>query len=104
MSTSRRSKSERVAESRMPIDLIVDRGFLLDIGVGRGDVGLGLVVVVVADEILHGIVRKVSPELLNRAAPPESCYGPERVVGRLSFSTTFAIVKVLPDPVTPSST
>ena len=39
-----------------PFDLLVDRGVLLDIGVGLGDVGLGLIVVVVADEILDGVL------------------------------------------------
>ena len=47
------------------LDLIVDGGVLLDIGVGVGDVGLGLVVVVVGDEILHGVFRE---ELLELAA------------------------------------
>ena len=47
-----------------PIDLVVDGGFLLDVGVGRRDVGLGLVVVVVADEVLDGVVGKEALELL----------------------------------------
>ena len=38
------------------VDLLVDRGFLLDVGVGARDVGLGLVVVVVGDEILDRVV------------------------------------------------
>ena len=45
------------------VDLLVDRGFLLDIGVGARDVGLGLVVVVVADEILDRVVGEERPEL-----------------------------------------
>ena len=40
------------------VELVVDGGFLFDEGVARGDVGLGLVVVVVADEILDGILRE----------------------------------------------
>ena len=40
------------------LDLLVDGGVLLDIGVGLRDVGLGLVVVVVRDEIDDGVVRK----------------------------------------------
>ena len=40
------------------VDLLVDRRFLLDVGVGARDVGLGLVVVVVGDEILDRVVRE----------------------------------------------
>ena len=46
------------------VDLLVGGGVLLDIGVGMGDVGLGLIVVVIADEILHGVVGEKLPELL----------------------------------------
>ncbi len=46
------------------VDLVVDARFLLDVGVGLGDVGLGLVVVVVGDEVLHRVVREEAPELL----------------------------------------
>ena len=45
------------------VDLFVNRGVLLDVGVGPRHVGLGLVVVVVGDEELHGIVREEAPEL-----------------------------------------
>ncbi len=45
------------------VDLLVDRGFLLDIGVGARDVGLRLVVVVVGDEILDRVVGKERLEL-----------------------------------------
>ena len=40
-----------------PLDLVVDRGVLLDVGVGLRDVRLWLVVVVVGDEVLHRVVR-----------------------------------------------
>ena len=46
-----------------PLDLVVDRGVLLDEGVRLGDVGLGLVVVVVGDKIFDRIVRKQLAEL-----------------------------------------
>ncbi len=46
------------------IDLVVDRRFLLDVGVAGGDVGLGLVVVVVADEVLDRVVGKEAAEFL----------------------------------------
>ena len=40
------------------LDVLVDRGVLLDVGVARGHVGLGLVVVVVRDEVLDRVVRE----------------------------------------------
>ncbi len=46
-----------------PVDLFVDRGFLLDIGVRARHIGFGLVVVIVGDEILDRIVRKEALEL-----------------------------------------
>ncbi len=51
----------RVAQA---IDLLVDGGVLLDVGVRGGDVGLGLVVVVVGDEILHGVLGQELAELV----------------------------------------
>src|SRR5439155_666328 len=47
-----------------PVNLIVDGGFLLDVRVGRGDVGLGLVVVVVADEVFGRVLREESTEFV----------------------------------------
>ena len=44
-------------------DLLVDRRVLLDVDVALGDVGLGLVVVVVADEVVYGVVGKELLEL-----------------------------------------
>nr|BFF24944.1 hypothetical protein GCM10025732_29090 [Glycomyces mayteni] len=49
-----------------PLDLLVDRGVLLDVGVGLGDVRLGLVVVVVGDVVLDGVVRQELAELLRQ--------------------------------------
>ena len=57
------------------VDLLVDRGFLLDIGVGARHVGLGLVVVVIADEIFDRVVREEAPELAVEL-------GGQRLVGR----------------------
>jgi hypothetical protein len=51
----------RVAET---IDLVVDRAVLLDEGVARRDVRLGLVVVVVADEVLDPVVGEELAHLL----------------------------------------
>ncbi len=45
------------------VDLLVDRGILLDIGVGARDVGFRLVVIVIGDEILHRVVGKEILEL-----------------------------------------
>ena len=47
-----------------PVDLLVDRRVLLDVEVPRRDVGLGLVVVVVGDEVLDGVLREVRAELV----------------------------------------
>ena len=41
-----------------PVYLLVQRRFLLDIGVGARDIGLGLVVVVIRDEILDRVLRE----------------------------------------------
>ena len=57
------------------VDLFVDVGVLGDVGVGAGDVGLGLVVVVVGDEVLDGVLGE---ELLELGAE----LGGERPVGR----------------------
>ena len=46
-----------------PIDRIVDRGVLGNVGVGGGDVGLRLVVIVVADEVLHRVLGEEALEL-----------------------------------------
>ncbi len=46
------------------VELVVDGGFLLDVEVAGGDVGFGLVVVVVADEVLDGVVGEELFELV----------------------------------------
>ena len=46
------------------VDLLVDRGVLLDVEVLRRDVRLGLVVVVVGDEVLDRVVREELAELV----------------------------------------
>ncbi len=43
-----------------PVDLLVDRGFLLDIGVGARHIGFRLVIIVIGDEIFDGVVRERS--------------------------------------------
>jgi hypothetical protein len=46
------------------VDLLVDRAVLLDVEVLRRHVGLGLVVVVVGDEVLDRVVREELAELV----------------------------------------
>ena len=46
------------------VDLLVDRRVLLDVEVLARDVGLGLVVVVVGDEVLDRVLREVRAELV----------------------------------------
>ena len=57
-----------------PLDLLVDRGVLLDVGVGLRDVGLGLVVVVVGDEVLDRVVGEQLAQLVGEL-------GGQRLVG-----------------------
>ncbi len=45
------------------VDLLIDGAVLLDIGVGAGDIGFRLVIVVIADEILDRVLRKELLEL-----------------------------------------
>ena len=45
------------------VDLFVDGGLFFDIGVGARDIGLGLVVVVIGDEILHRVGGEERAEL-----------------------------------------
>ena len=45
------------------VDLLVDRGFLLDIGVGARHIGFRLVIIVIGDEIFDRIVGKEALEL-----------------------------------------
>ena len=56
--------SEKVVGCRMPqpLHLIVDRGILLNEGIGLGDVRLRLVVIVVGHEILNGVVGQEFPK------------------------------------------
>ena len=46
------------------VELVVDRRFLLDVNVARGNVGFGLVIVVIGDKILDRIVREERLELV----------------------------------------
>ena len=57
-----------------PVDLVVDRAVLLDVGVARRQIRLRLVVVVVADEVLHPVVGEERPHLVGQL-------GRQRLVG-----------------------
>ncbi len=46
-----------------PVNGFVDGGVFLDVEVGLGDVGFRLIIIVVADEILHRVVREELLEL-----------------------------------------
>ena len=46
-----------------PVDLLVHRGGLFDIGVAGGDVGLRLIVIIIGNEVLHRRVREEALEL-----------------------------------------
>ena len=57
------------------VNLLVDINLFFDVGVGAGDIGFRLVVVVVADEVLHGVFGEELLELAGRAGRPGSCCG-----------------------------
>ena len=63
MMTSRRDSERARRRVAQPVDLVVDRAVLLDVRVGRRQVRLGLVVVVVGDEVLDPVLREQLPEL-----------------------------------------
>ena len=46
------------------VDVLVDEGVFFDVDVALRDVGFGLVVVVVADEVVDGVAREEAAELL----------------------------------------
>ena len=64
ITTSRRANSAGGGGVAQAVDLLVDRRVLLDVEVLGRDVGLGLVVVVVGDEVLHGVAGEVGAELV----------------------------------------
>ena len=55
---SRRSNSDLRGGEPQLVQLVVDGGFFFDVDVARGNVGFGLVVVVIADEILDRVAGK----------------------------------------------
>ena len=85
------------------VDLVVDRGVLLDVEVAARDVGLRLVVVVVGDEVLDRVVAgsRSRNSLHSCAASVLLCAITS--AGRWTAWIVAAIVIVLPVPVAPSS-
>ena len=84
------------------VDLVVDRGVLLDVEVLGRDVGLGLVVVVVGDEVLDRVLGEELAELVAELRGQRLVVGDHQRVGRCTAAIVAAIVKVLPVPVAPS--
>ncbi len=60
ITTSRPADKRAGRGEPQPINFLVDRGVLLDVNVPLRYVRLGLVVVVVADEVMDSVVRKES--------------------------------------------
>ena len=61
--TSRRENSELMVGEPQALDFLVHAGILLDEGVGARDVGFGLVIIEVADEIFDGVFWEKTLEL-----------------------------------------
>jgi len=56
---------ERVRRAQaQPVDLVVDRRLLGDIGVRGGDIGLWLIIVIIADKVLDRVPGKEAPKFL----------------------------------------
>ena len=64
MMQSRRSNSERVAREAQLVELVVDGGFLFDVDVAGGNVGFGLVVVVIDTKYSTALCGKKRLELV----------------------------------------
>jgi hypothetical protein len=76
------------------VNLLIDVGVFLDKRVRSRDIRLRLVIVVVGDKVFDGVPGK---ELLELGIE----LGGKTRVGRLISWITLAMVKVLPEPVTP---
>ena len=86
----RRSSSSLMAES------------FLNISIRAGDIRLRLVIIEVGDVIIHRVIREKNSSIPNEAGPRASYCGEITSVGLFIRAIRFAIVNVLPLPVTPS--
>ena len=103
MITSSRLTRALVAARRRRSMFSLIEGVFFDVDVALRDVRFGLVVVVIADEIVDGVVREEAAGTPCRAGRPASCCATRTSVGLPSWAMTLAAVKVLPVPVAPSS-
>ena len=101
--TSRAGEERTHGREPQALDLFVDAGILFDERVGARDVGLGLIIIEVADEIFDRVVGEEAFELGVELRG-------QRFVMRdhqrrlIDVLMTLAIENVFPEPVTPSST
>ncbi len=86
-----------------PLDLVVDRRVLLDVGVGVTGCTPRVGSSRSSSRSTRPRCRGRTRGTRSRAARPATCSGAITRVGRWSRSTTWAIVKVLPVPVAPRS-
>ena len=100
VAAAQQRRRRRVAQA---VDVLVARGVLLDVRVRRRQVRLGLVVVVVRDEVLDGVRPGRTRGTRCRAARRASCCGRSRASASRRAAITLAIVNVLPVAVAPSS-
>ena len=84
-----------------PVDLVVHRRVLLDVGVARGDVRLGLVVVVVGDEVLDPVVGEELPELVGELGGRATCWAPARAWAAAPARSSRRWWRSCPEPVMP---
>lgn len=75
------------------VDLFIDAGIFLDVGVGGGNVGFWLVVIIVTHEIGDGVVGKNSLNSLHSCAANVLLCAIIKV-GRFNFAITCAAVNV----------
>ena len=101
---NRVAPGEQRRRCRVPqaVDLVVYRRVFLDVCVARGHIRLGLVVVVIGDEVLDSIVGEELLELVGELRS-KRFVGRSTRVGRCTCSMVQAIVALLPEPVMPNS-
>ena len=100
--TSRREKSELIVERRSRSISSFMLRILFDESVGAGNVGFGLIVIEVADEIFDRVLGKEPFELRVKLRRQGFVVGDDQR-RPVQVRMTFAMVNVLPEPVTPSS-